>query len=90
MDIVFGENSLIGYRNPRVVELVNNALEATAPQSLDAIYEELAPIIREEQPATFLILGTEIYAAHKRIKGLSSPFRANPLWSAGHLWIEEP
>jgi peptide/nickel transport system substrate-binding protein len=89
LDIVFGENSLIGYRNPRVVELVNNALEATAPQSLDAIYEELAPIIQEDQPVTFLILGTEIYAAHRGVKGLSSPFRANPLWSAGHLWIEE-
>ena len=78
--IVFGENSLIGYQNARVVELVNYALEATTPQSLDTIYQELAPIIQEEQP---------VYVAYKRVKGLSSPFRANPIWSAGHLWIED-
>ena len=87
--IVFGENSLIGHRNPRVVELVSDALEATTLQSLDAIYQELAPIIQEEQPVTFLSFGTEMYVAHRRVKGLSSPFRANPIWYAGHLWIED-
>ncbi len=67
----------------------NDALEATTPQRLDTIYQELAPIIQEEQPVTFLSFGTEMYMAHKRVKGLSSPFRANPLWYAGHLWIEQ-
>ena len=89
LDILFGENSLIGYRNPRVGELVSDALEATTPEALDVIYQELAPIIKDEQPVTFLILGTEIYVAHKRVNGLSSPFRANPIRNAGHFWIED-
>ncbi len=89
LEVAFGEDSGIGYHNPRVIELVGAALAATDPQSLDSIYRELAPIIQEEQPYTFLFFGVEIYVAHRRIKGLSSPFRANPFWSAGHLWIEE-
>ncbi len=89
LEIIFGEHSLIGYRNPQVIELVNDALEATTPERLDTIYQELAPIIQEEQPVTFLTFGTEMYVAHRRVKGLSSPFRANPFWYAGHLWIEQ-
>jgi len=89
LDILFGENSLIGYGNPQVGELVSDALEATTPEALDVIYQELAPIIREEQPVTFLVLGTEIYVAHKRVNGLGSPFRANPIRNAGHFWIED-
>ncbi len=80
---------MIGYRNPHVIELVNDALEATTPERLDTIYQELAPIIQEEQPVTFLTFGTEMYVAHRRVKGLSSPFRVNPIWSASHLWIEQ-
>ena len=85
---MFGESSFIGYRNSRVTELVNAALEATTPQGLDTIYQELAPIMQEEQPVTFLSFGTEMYVARGRVKGLSSPFRANPIWAAGHLWLE--
>ena len=89
LEIVFGEDSMIGYRNPQVIALINDALEATTPQQLATIYQELAPIFQEEQPVTFLTFGTEMYVAHKRVKGLSSPFRANPSWYAGHLWIED-
>jgi peptide/nickel transport system substrate-binding protein len=88
LEIMFGEESLIGYHNPHVIALVNEALEATTPRRLDTIYQQLAPIMQEEQPVTFLTFGTEMYVAHDRIKGLSSPFRANPLWHAGRLWIE--
>lgn len=89
LEKVFGESSLIGWRDTRVIDLVNGALAATTPRSLDTIYRDLAPIIQDQQPVTFLSFGTEMYIAHRRIKGLSSPFRANPIWSAGHLWIEE-
>ncbi len=88
LEIVYGENSMIGYRNPRVIELVDAALETISPDTLDAIYRQLAPILQREQPVTFLSFGTEIYIANSRIKGFSSPFRSNPIWSAGYLWIE--
>ena len=87
--VVMGEDSAIGYNNPRAAELVDAALEATDLESLSSIYRELAPIVQGEQPFTFLTFGVEAFVAHRRIQGLSSPFRANPLWYAGYLWIEE-
>lgn len=86
---MMGEHSAIGFHNPRATELVNAALKATDLESLGVIYRELAPIVQQEQPFTALIFGVETYVAHRRIKGLSSPFRANPLWCAGRLWIED-
>ncbi len=64
-------------------------LQRTNLETLGAIYRELAPIVQEEQPFTFLTFGVETYIAHRRVKGLSTPFRANTIWSADHLWIEE-
>ena len=85
----WGEDSKIGYHNPEVIRLVKAAHEASDSETLGAIYRELAPIVQQEQPFTFLTFGVETYVAHRRVKGLSSPFRANALWSAGHLWIED-
>jgi len=89
LEVMMGENSAIGFHNPRATELVNAALEATNLETLGAIYRELAPIVQDEQPFTFLTFGVETYIVHRRVKGLSTPFRANPIWGAGHLWIEE-
>ena len=87
--VMLGEDSKIGYHNPEVIRLVNAAHEASDGETLGAIYRELAPIVQQEQPFTFLIFGVEAYVAHRRVKGLSSPFRANALWSVGYLWIED-
>ena len=89
LEVMMGENSAIGFHNPQATALVKAALEATNLETLGAIYRELAPIVQEEQPFTFLVLGVETYVAHRRVKGLSSPFRANTIWRAGHLWIED-
>jgi peptide/nickel transport system substrate-binding protein len=89
LEVMMGENSKIGFHNPRAIELVNAAMGATNPLTLDSIYRELAPIVQEEQPFTFLVFGVEAYAVQRRVKGLSSPFRANPLWAAAHLRIED-
>ena len=86
--VALGEDSFMGYRNPQVVELVDAAFNEMNPDSLDAIYRELAPIIQKDQPFTVLTFGTEAYVTNRRVKGLSSPFRANPYWYAGHLWLE--
>ena len=56
---------------------------------VDHIGDLDAMFIGIEQPFTFLTFGVETYVAHRRIKGLSSPFRANPLRNARHLWIED-
>jgi glutathione transport system substrate-binding protein len=89
LEVIMGENSAIGFHNPRATELVNAALKASDLESLAVIYQELAPIVQQEQPFTFLTFGVETYVVHRRIKGLSSPFRASPAWIAGSLWIED-
>jgi peptide/nickel transport system substrate-binding protein len=89
LEVMMGENSAIGFNNPQATALVNAALEAPNLESLGEIYQELAPIVQQEQPYTFLVFAVVAYAAHRRIKGLSSPFRANPTWDASYLWIEE-
>jgi ABC-type transport system substrate-binding protein len=89
LDALLGEKSSTGYRNPRVVELIDQ-LEATLDfEAVDQIYAELSNIIRADVPMTYLTMNVETYVAHRRIKGLSTPFRANPVWNAEHLWIEE-
>jgi len=85
--MLIAEDSPLHYDNADAVALVQAALRATTPGSLDSIYAELAPIIQADQPFTFLTFGTEMYIANRRVKGLSSPFRANPIWAAGHLRI---
>jgi peptide/nickel transport system substrate-binding protein len=89
LNVMLGKDSKIGYHNPEVIRLVNAMHEASDSETLGAIYRELAPIVQQEQPFTFLTFGVVTYAAHRRVKGLSSPFRANALWSAGQLWIED-
>jgi len=90
LDALLGEESSTGYRNPRVVELIDQ-LQATLDfDVIDQIYAELSEIIRADVPMTYLTMNVETYVAHRRIKGLSTPFRANPVWNAEHLWIEEP
>ncbi|MEO7501733.1 MAG: peptide ABC transporter substrate-binding protein [Gemmatimonadaceae bacterium] len=85
----FGEDSPIGYRNTRVIQLLDAAQSAQNPDEMDEIFRGLMPIFREDLPFTFLVLNVETYVAHRKVKGLSTPFRANPLWSVEHLWIED-
>ncbi len=53
------------------------------------IFRDLMSIFREDLSLTYLVLNVETYVAHRRVKGLSTPFRDNPLWSLEHLWIED-
>ena len=46
-------------------------------------------IFQKDHPVTFLRPNLWTYVAHKRVKGLRSPDRANPLLQMRHLWIEE-
>ncbi len=87
----FGENSPIGYRSAPVIQLLNAAQNTQNPDEMDEIFRGLMTIFREDLPFTYLVLNVETYVAHRRVKGLSTPFRANPLayGTAEHLWIEE-
>ena len=86
---MFGENSPLGFSNARVIELLEAAQLTMDPDEKDAIYRELTPIFQAELPMTFLTLEVETYVAHRRIKGFSTPFRANPTRAMEYLWIED-
>jgi peptide/nickel transport system substrate-binding protein len=86
---LFGEDSRIGWHNPRVAELLHAAELAIDPDEQDRIYRELMPIFQAELPITFLQPQVETFVAHRRLRGLSSPFWANPLQNMDYLWLED-
>jgi peptide/nickel transport system substrate-binding protein len=86
---LFGEGTSFGDANPDAVRLIHRAQELTVPDEIDAVYREMQPIFLREVPYTALTLGVETFVAHRRVKGLSTPFRGRPTWYAEDLWIEE-
>ncbi len=40
-------------------------------------------------PVTFLYPQVWTTVAHRRVKGLSEPYRTDPLWHLDEVWIEE-
>ena len=84
----FGERSPIGYRNPRMIGLLQAVKATTDPDETDRLYRSLMPIFRADLPMTFLFPQVATYVAHRRIQGLSSPFHADPIMNMEHLWLE--
>ena len=67
------------YPNPAVARLIAEAKLTDAPAEQDRIYGELMDICRTEMPVTFLFPGVTTFFAHRRVHGLSSPWRGNPM-----------
>lgn len=84
-----GEHSPLGYNNSQVASLLRSVKETADPDEIDQIYRKLMPIISAELPITFLFPQVQTYIVHRRIQGLSSPFRSDPVMNMEHLWIEE-
>lgn len=85
----FGESSPLGYDNPVVSELLLKARDAPNPDRKDAIYRNLMEIIRDDIPMTFLHTSVNIFVAHRRIRGLSSPIRSDTVRYMEYLWLED-
>lgn len=85
----FGEHSPMGYGNPRVIALLQAAEAAWNPDDVERIYRQLWPVFQADLPITFLspVIGTVI--AHRRVQGLSSPWRTNPMYFMDDVWLEE-
>jgi peptide/nickel transport system substrate-binding protein len=78
----------IGYRNAEVARLLDEAKQTADPDAQDRIYRQLAPIISADVPITFLFPRLQTYVVHRRVRGLESPFRADPMRYMERLWIE--
>ncbi len=85
----FGEFSYIGYQNQRAHELLEMAANTQNPGTLDGLYRELMEIFEEDHPVTFLHPVPSTHVVHRRVAGLSSPYRADPVWYMEYLWVDE-
>jgi peptide/nickel transport system substrate-binding protein len=84
-----GEGPPLGYRNPRVVELIDSASQTWVPKEEDRLYAELMAIFRRDVPITILYPFEGLCVAHRRLHGLSTPWLADPVAHMDRLWIEE-
>ncbi len=85
----FGKQSPINYHNDKLFRLLQAAADNLEPDAQDRIYSEVMEILRDEVPLTFLFPQVETFVAHRRLRGLSSLFRPDPLWFMEYLWLEE-
>lgn len=85
----FGENSPLGYRNPHVVSLLERSLVAIDPAEEDAVRRRLTEVFRAEVPATFLFPRVNAVFAHRRVLGLRSPWRTDPIFFIDELSLDD-
>ena len=85
----FGPGSPIGYTNPQIVKLLQDAVITFNSDARDQIYRELMTIFREELPMTFLYGKVDTHVAHRRLRGLKSLQGANPVGAMEDLWLED-
>jgi len=79
-----------GYRNEEVTRLLVSAREMADPAQIDSIYRELRPHLLADLPITLLFPTVETAVVRRNIRGLQSPFRANPVQFMEYLWLEDP
>lgn len=88
-DVYFGSESVLGYTNSTVVRLLGEAASTLNPDEVDRIYRRLMPVFQEDIPITSLYPDVRTTVAHRRVRGLSTPYRAEPVWHADDMWFEE-
>ena len=86
---IFGEDSWLGYQNGEVTRLVEEIPSAVDPETRDSIHRTLWPFLQEDLPAVFLYPLVMTFVADRRVRGLESPFRADPVMHAEELWLED-
>ena len=72
-----------------MLNLIDRAKTTGDPDAEDHIYRRLSEIFREDVPVTLLFPRVEYTFVHRRIRGLSSPWRGNAAWFMEYLWLEE-
>jgi peptide/nickel transport system substrate-binding protein len=86
---MFGRNAPSGYYDSEISDLLDEAATTIDPEKLDNLYLKIQQILVRDIPATFLLPIVNTSIVDCRIKGLSSPDRADPLGELTSLWIED-
>ncbi len=89
LDILFSEGSPIGYNNPKMAVLQRTAQSSMNPEEIEGIYGEVVRMFEADLPVTFLYPAVWPTVADRRVRGLSSPWRADPVWHMDDLWLED-
>ncbi len=76
---MFGDGSPLSYRNPVVTDLIDRLAGTADPTERRGIYQALIGVFQEEAPVTFLGPVAWTVFVHRRLRGLSSPWRTHPL-----------
>jgi peptide/nickel transport system substrate-binding protein len=85
----FADGTVIGYRNPEIVGLLESVTTTVDPESEDSLYTSINRILDRDMPVTFLFPYYEAYAAHRKVRGLSTPDAPDPVTAIMHLRVEE-
>jgi peptide/nickel transport system substrate-binding protein len=88
--VLLGADSPLGYRNVEVRAVVARIREAFDPAASDRLHVELAGLLREEPAGVFLYNPVFSTVARRRVRGLSSPWREDPLWITDELHFDGP
>ena len=84
-----GKHSATGYANTVVEQLLQRAASSVDLDEQDRIFRELSQIARIDLPVTFLFPEVTSWAVRRRIRGLESPVRANPIFHMEDLWLQD-
>lgn len=81
--------SPMGYHDPELTRLLLEADTARVPAVKDSLYRLSWPILQRDLPVLFLGPEVQHFVMHRKVRGLSSPFRAHPYLALEHAWVEE-
>ena len=85
----FGPENRLGYYNPEAFAVIDSLQVTADPGEIDGLYRRLTEIFRADMPVTRLIPWSRAWFVHRRVRGMSTPFRAEPDTYMEMLWIDE-
>ena len=72
-----------------MVELIERAAGTVDSGARDRLYSRLTEILQADVPITFLGPRVNVVFAHRRLQGLRSPWRVDPVWYMEELWLAD-
>jgi len=85
----FGRGNPLGYANVHAFELIELLQQTADPDEEDRIRRKISEIFQTDPPMVRVIPASRNWFVHRRIRGLSTPFHAQPDTHMEDLWVED-